>query len=319
LCHSVRLRLGQAAQLCEVALLDHIVETDRFRLAFANRAERVAQAIVDGERTACESFGEGSVVDEKALVYLFGPAVAVRLVRETVNAGWRDAARDHRGPTPPVLLLALLHGANRKMKHVDGIPAVQRTQGRLDRMAAVVERDIPIGAVCDERPRAERIVLLEARIADPDRHPLCEEVGDFRSRDEVAHHGVHAPKLWRDSREDLLQRPAARPPELIRVGADDPVGTVVRRGETRHLRDPLTLLEVIEVRLLNQVQHAVGGVRLEDVRCAVGGAVVHCDDEVDAGVQVKRQHRVDNVRLIAEEECHHHLHGDLRTRRLKCR
>ncbi len=55
-------------------------------------------------------------------------------------------------------------------------------------------------------------------------------------------------------------------------------------------------------------------VALEDLGRPVLRAVVRRDDEVDAGVQVKRDLRIDDVRLVANEERHDELH---RSRRLE--
>ena len=52
-------------------------------------------------------------------------------------------------------------------------------------------------------------------------------------------------------------------------------------------------------------------VRLENLGRAVDRVVVHRDHEVDPGIQVERQHRVDDVLLIAEKERHHDLHDGL--------
>ena len=50
-------------------------------------------------------------------------------------------------------------------------------------------------------------------------------------------------------------------------------------------------------------------VPLEDLGRPVVGPVVRRDDEVDAGVQVERDLRVDDVRLVAGEQRHDELHA----------
>src|SRR6185312_3345508 len=61
-------------------------------------------------------------------------------------------------------------------------------------------------------------------------------------------------------------------------------------------------------RLADEAQPACPLVPLEDLGRPVGRRVVHRDDLVDAGVQVVRELRVDDVRLVADEQRHHHPH-----------
>ena len=103
---------------------------------------------------------------------------------------------------------------------------------------------------------------------------------------------------------------AARMPELVGVRVEDPVGTEVGRREPCHPRDPLALAQVV-ARLADQVEHAVALVPLENLGRPVLRAVVRGDDEVDAGVEVVRDLRIDDVGLVADEECHDELHADV--------
>ena len=66
-----------------------------------------------------------------------------------------------------------------------------------------------------------------------------------RPRQEVAPAATDDAEPSRHRREDVLQRPAAGPPELVRVRVDHPVGVVLGRGEPRHPRHPLVLAHVV--------------------------------------------------------------------------
>ena len=113
-----------------------------------------------------------------------------------------------------------------------------------------------------------------------------------------------------DGREQLLEAAAPRMPELVGVRVEDPVGAEVGRREPCHPRDPLALAQVV-ARLADQVEHAVALVPLENLGRPVLRPVVRGDDEVDAGVEVVRDLRIDDVGLVADEESHDELHADV--------
>ena len=115
------------------------------------------------------------------------------------------------------------------------------------------------------------------------------------------------PKRVGNGREQLAEVASPRPPELVGVGVEDPVRAELGRREARHARHPLALAKVV-ARLADQMQVSLARVALEDLGRSVLGAVVGRDDEVDAGVQVERDLRVDDVRLVADEERHDELH-----------
>ena len=77
--------------------------------------------------------------------------------------------------------------------------------------------------------------------------------------------------------------------------------------EARHARDPLVLAHVV-ARLADEPQDARALVPLEDLRRAVARARCRSRHEVDPGMQVERDLRVDDVRLVAREERHHEPH-----------
>ena len=107
--------------------------------------------------------------------------------------------------------------------------------------------------------------------------------------------------------EHVGQRRAARPPELVSIGVDHPVGPVVGGREPRHARHPFVLTEVL-AGLADQVDVAGARVPLEHLGRPVLRAVVGRDDEVGACVQVEREPGVDDVSLVAREERHDQLH-----------
>ena len=149
---------------------------------------------------------------------------------------------------------------------------------------------------------------VEARRAEPRRHPLREEPVVVGPRDEVPPDAPHRPEPGRDGGEELLQVATASQPELVRIRIEHPVGTEGGGGEARHARDPLALPEVV-AGLADQVEHAVARVPLEDLRRRVLRPVVGRDDEVDARLQVVRDLRIDDVGLVAREEGHDELHA----------
>ena len=152
---------------------------------------------------------------------------------------------------------------------------------------------------------------LDARMRRPrkaDDHPLCEERPVVGPGEEVAPGAAHdAEPVWY-SGEDVLQRPLARPPELVRVGVDHPVRVVFGGRESRHPGHPLGLTHLV-ARLAQQPQAPCALVALEDLRRPVGRCVVRRDHEVDTGVQVERDLRIDDVGLVADEQRHDEPHA----------
>ncbi len=127
--------------------------------------------------------------------------------------------------------------------------------------------------------------------------PLPRRVGDQvlpRRLDPAVAGGKHRQRL----RERL---PVARPPELVGVGVDDPVGAVGLGGEAGHAGDPASLVVVL-LRLVDQLQDAGVPVALQDLDGAVGGAVVGGHDVVDAGGEVVVEHGGDDVGLVAHQQ-----------------
>ena len=155
--------------------------------------------------------------------------------------------------------------------------------------------------------------LLGARMGrdcKTDGHALREERAVVRAREKVTPAAPHDAVPRRHGRKDVPQGPAARPPELVGIRVDDPVGAVLGRGEPRHPRHPLVLAHVV-ARLAEQPQATCALVPLEDLRRPVVRCVVRGDDEIDAGVQVVRDLRIDDVCLVAGEQRHDDPHGRL--------
>ncbi len=145
-------------------------------------------------------------------------------------------------------------------------------------------------------------------------HPLEDGLAGIGTRDEDAQERRHGSVARWDCVEHVAQGRPAGPPELVGVGVDHPVGAEVGRGQTRHARDPLVLAKIL-TRLADQVEMAIARVLLEDVRRAVDRPIVGRDDEVDAGVEVEREPRVDEVGFVPRQERHDQLHRGASLRR----
>ena len=215
----------------------------------------------------------------------------------------RDELRD-------VLPSALLERPDGEVEDLDRVPASERDEIGGERLVvAAADPHVGAGAMRRLEMRAERMGM-EARRAETRRHALREEPPVVRARHERPPGPTDgAEPLW-DGSEQLLEAAAARMPELVGVRVEDPVGAEVGRREPCHPRDPLALAQVV-ARLADQVEHAVALVPLENLGRPVLRAVVRGDDEVDAGVEVVRDLRIDDVGLVADEECHDELHADV--------
>ena len=106
--------------------------------------------------------------------------------------------------------------------------------------------------------------------------------------------------------EDVLQGAVPWDPELVGVGIDHPVRSVLVRRCARHASAPVAFAHLTA--LAKQLEHAAALVRLEDLERPVLGVVVCRDDVVDAGVEVVRDLRVDDVHLVAHYQRLHELH-----------
>ena len=111
-----------------------------------------------------------------------------------------------------------------------------------------------------------------------------------------------------------MQLAVARPPELVRVAVDHPVGAELGRGQAGHARHDRRLLEPV-TRSPDQAKPAVALVGAKDVRRAVHRPVVGGDHEIDAVFEMEAQLRVDDVRLVPDEEGHDDSHQERRGRR----
>ena len=98
------------------------------------------------------------------------------------------------------------------------------------------------------------------------------------------------------------------PPELVGIAVQDPIRTVLDRREPGHAGHPLSLSGDLSV-LADHAHVTVAHVALEDVARAVDGAVIGDDDEIDAGVQMECQLRVEDVLLITNDHRQHNLHA----------
>jgi hypothetical protein len=133
-------------------------------------------------------------------------------------------------------------------------------------------------------------------------------------RGEGAQERAHGAVARRDGAENARERPSSRPPELVGVGVDHPVGAVLRRRQSRHAGHPLVLAQIVP-RLADEMEVALARVSLENVRRPVDRVVVGRDDEVRARVQVEGEPLLDDVGLVAREECHDEGHRGRSVRR----
>jgi hypothetical protein len=173
-------------------------------------------------------------------------------------------------------------------------------------VVSTADLDVRSGPVNRLEVRIER-VNPRSRLLRANRHPFRERPRGLRSRDEVPPHPPDTAEPRRDRAEHLLQRPAARPPELVGVAVDDPVRTEARRRQSRHPSDHVDLRK--RIRKIDAMHVSGAGVSLEDLGRAVRRAVVRGDHEVHATRQVETDVVVDDVRLIPDEQCHHESHG----------
>ena len=121
------------------------------------------------------------------------------------------------------------------------MPRAQRLEAR--RLGVVVPRldlDVRVRAVGDLLVRVEDRLLVAGmrRASEPDGHPLREERAVVGTRQEVAPAAPDDAEPGRHGGEDVLERAATRPPELVRVGVDHPVRAVLGRREPRHPASP---------------------------------------------------------------------------------
>jgi hypothetical protein len=95
-------------------------------------------------------------------------------------------------------------------------------------------------------PEGGRRIVQRRAQAQPNRHAV-REVAAARTRDEDARHGAHDPETVRNRSKHFLQRPFARPPELVCIGVEHPIGAVLDSREPGHVRHPLALEDAVVV------------------------------------------------------------------------
>ena len=117
----------------------------------------------------------------------------------------------------------------------------------------------------------------------------------------------HHSEAFRDRRQRLLQIAVQRPPELVAVVVDHPVGAELM-GPTANLRASLGPGLVDRAREMLQLHEARALVTLEDRDGAVGGSVVCDDEEVHPLGAVVVQVGLDDVRYVSDEESHRQAH-----------
>ena len=127
----------------------------------------------------------------------------------------------------------------------------------------------------------------------------CAVVG---ARDERAPERLARRRRSRDRREHVLQRAAARPPELVGVTVDDPVRAELGGREPRHARHPLALAQPLG-RLADQMERHPRARTRSRISVVPSRELLSVAMTKSAtGIQVERDLRVDDVCLVARED-----------------
>ncbi len=118
--------------------------------------------------------------------------------------------------------------------------------------------------------RVERVLNAHpcASSGEADSHALGEVRAVVRTCCKVTPDGSDHTESRRDRRENVLEIPAAGPPELVSVRMEDPIGTETSRGKTCHLVDPLACDKALVV-TANEVEMTTALVLLEHLTRAI--------------------------------------------------
>src|SRR5262249_53453626 len=168
-------------------------------------------------------------------------------------------------PATLAFSLNLTRRAQREMEDLDGVPTPQRFEADAVRVVVPgLDRHVEPGAMRDllMSMKDRRLVTWMRRLAQTNRHALCEETIVGRPRNEVPPAPTDDPVALGHEAENILERTRPRPPELIRIRIDDPVCLEVGGGEPRHPRDPFPLPHVVAW-LADQVETAQPRVALQ--------------------------------------------------------
>jgi hypothetical protein len=288
------------------------------------RTQVLAKRRVLGQAPVLDLVSDLLVVERHLAVDLLEPTGLVRvshparlLVASQVSVGDRQA---HEAGV-------LLEGANREVQHADRkrgrekqlqladlrmrLPGAAHgpTDEAVSGRAAVVDPDVDgvglsdpdlgMGAVNDLGRTPEASL--------PHGQPLRPKLLT-RPGDELRARGRDEPEALGDPGDGLLERPGHRPPELVVVVVNDPVGAPLigpsgERGSPLRPRLARVALDVVE---LDQAHLAVG---LEDLERAVGRPVVADQEEVHPLRAVVTEIRLDQVLGVADEDRHRKAHG----------
>ena len=289
------------------------------RRAARDRAKRVAQPRVGRQLAAREPALDRGVVDHEAVVEgLVALGVHRPHGRLGVLRDRRAGAREAGVACDAELAARLLRRADREVEHLEGQPLADQGQRRSERVVVPLRHDdVRVRAMDDLHLGVERVGEVGGRPA-PDRHPLVEGTPVVRPGNEVPPEAAERPEPRRHGGEDVAERAVARPPELVRVAVDHPVRAVLGCRQARHAGHPVRLPELLGL-LADQGQPAVAREPLEDLGRPVARAVVGDDDVVDAEREVVREVRLDDVRLVADEEREDDPHRPRRSRRRSAR
>ena len=166
-------------------------------------------------------------------------------------------------------------------------------------MAASVEDDhVRLGPVGDLGLKAR--ARLSHREAFRERSGAVGPTHELRARSD--HHAIPL----RNRGKRVRKRPVQRPPELVGVRVDDPVGSELRGGEPGHVRQPVrATLPEVGVRLIDHVGEPCVDVAAEDLGRFVGGAVVGDHEVVHPERVVEAEVGLEDVAFVSNLERHH--------------
>ena len=209
-----------------------------------------------------------------------------------------------------VLAHHLVAAPEGKVEHLQRIPALKRYEARAGGVVVPhSDADVRMRSVGDLRRgpvRARGIVDGRDR-REPDRHPLRERGVGVELRKEHPPETADDPDPRRNPRQHRSDALSPRPPELVRVRVQDPVGAQLRRRRPRHLGDPRGLPELVALPA-RQPHMARSGIPLEDLARPVLRPVVDGEHEVHPHVQVEGERRVEDVLLVVGDDGHDHRH-----------
>jgi predicted O-methyltransferase YrrM len=208
--------------------------------------------------------------------------------------------------TFPLVLLASPKG---EVKDVCGVPASERRQVGHDVVRSEQDDDLRIRAVRRFRMGSIRArgIVERSSSREANGHPFRKGFHVPGPRQKMTRKRPHDTERLGDGGERLLERAAARHPEFVGIRVDHPGRSEVSRRVPCHAAAPDALAHVPT--LPKKPEHAPALVGLEDLRRSIARVVIGREHEIHACIQMVGDLRVDDVRLIADDQRLHQLHG----------